>query len=108
MPPPDPRSSTTSPARRSATAVGLPQPRLARTAASGSAARSSTPYRRSPNRASSPVQQSPQPQPSPEPAAVAASAYFRRTSSRTAWSLVFTANLLPDRRGGRAGSPPPG
>ena len=30
MPPPDPRSSTRSPSRSSATAVGLPQPRLAR------------------------------------------------------------------------------
>ena len=35
MPPPEPRSSTVSPGRRSATATGLPQPRLARTAASG-------------------------------------------------------------------------
>ena len=36
MPPPEPRSRTVSPSRSSATAVGLPQPRLARTAASGS------------------------------------------------------------------------
>ena len=38
MPPPDPRSSTTSPGRRSARAVGLPQPRLAATASAGSGA----------------------------------------------------------------------
>ena len=36
MPPPEPRSSTRSPSRSSATAVGLPQPREASTAASGS------------------------------------------------------------------------
>ena len=35
MPPPEPRSSTRSPARRSATASGLPQPWLASTASSG-------------------------------------------------------------------------
>ena len=43
IPPPEPRSRTRSPGRSSATAVGLPQPRLARTAASGSPARSSMP-----------------------------------------------------------------
>src|ERR1700730_16703166 len=37
MPPPQPRSSTVSPGRRSATATGLPQPRLTRTAPSGMA-----------------------------------------------------------------------
>ena len=35
MPPPEPRSRTRSPGWRSATAVGLPQPSDARTAASG-------------------------------------------------------------------------
>jgi hypothetical protein len=34
--PPEPRSSTRSPSRRSATAIGLPHPRLASTASSGS------------------------------------------------------------------------
>ena len=48
MPPPDPRSRTRSPGRRSATAVGLPQPSEARTAASGSSARSSTLYSSAP------------------------------------------------------------
>ena len=41
MPPPEPRSSTTSPARSSASAVGLPQPREAATASAGSAVVSS-------------------------------------------------------------------
>ncbi len=36
IPPPEPRSSTVSPSCNSATAVGLPHPRLASTAASGS------------------------------------------------------------------------
>src|SRR5262245_20007866 len=35
MPPPDPRSSTVSPSRRSASAVGLPQPNEASSAVSG-------------------------------------------------------------------------
>ena len=35
MPPPDPRSRTVSPSWRSATAIGLPHPRLASTADSG-------------------------------------------------------------------------
>ena len=41
IPPPDPRSRTVSPGRRSATAVGLPQPRLAATASTGSGPSSS-------------------------------------------------------------------
>ena len=44
MPPPEPRSRTRSPSWRSATAIGLPQPRLASTAASGREARSLTSY----------------------------------------------------------------
>src|SRR6478735_5080355 len=48
MPPPDPRSSTVSPSWRSATAVGLPQPRDASTAASGSSPRCSASYSCSP------------------------------------------------------------
>ena len=48
MPPPDPRSRTRSPSRRSATAVGLPQPSDARTAASGSSARSRAEYSSAP------------------------------------------------------------
>src|SRR5216684_2476597 len=45
MPPPEPRSSTTSPACRSASAVGLPQPREASTAWGGSTAVSAGSYR---------------------------------------------------------------
>jgi hypothetical protein len=45
MPPPEPRSSTTSPGCSAARAVGLPQPRLASTASSGRAAASAAEYR---------------------------------------------------------------
>lgn len=45
MPPPLPRSSTTSPGFSSASAVGLPQPSEARTAASGTVADSLSLYR---------------------------------------------------------------
>src|SRR5690606_29333153 len=45
MPPPLPRSSTTSPGLSSASAVGLPQPSDARTARSGSAAVAASSYR---------------------------------------------------------------
>src|SRR5208282_759308 len=45
MPPPEPRSSTISPAARLARAVGLPQPSDARSAASGTAAASPSAYR---------------------------------------------------------------
>src|ERR1035438_4035775 len=45
MPPPEPRSRTTSPGFSSASAVGLPQPREASTAAGGSSETSSTEYR---------------------------------------------------------------
>src|SRR5688572_16065198 len=44
-PPPEPRSSTNSPGRRSARAVGLPQPSDAASASAGSAAVSPHPYR---------------------------------------------------------------
>src|SRR5450432_1364848 len=44
MPPPEPRSSTRSPARNSATASGLPQPRLAVTASAGSSLCSAAEY----------------------------------------------------------------
>src|SRR5919204_4307319 len=54
MPPPEPRSSTVSPARRSARAVGLPQPSDASVAASGSSPRCSASYSASPNLAPSP------------------------------------------------------
>jgi hypothetical protein len=65
MPPPEPRSSTISPS--SATAVGLPQPRLASSAASGSWSRSRPAYSSAPNPgswavAAAPQQLSPQPQ----------------------------------------------
>ena len=61
MPPPDPRSRTRSPSWSSATAIGLPQPRLARTAASGSSARSSAEYSSGPTSWLLPVQHEPSP-----------------------------------------------
>ena len=62
---------------RSATAVGLPQPRLAVVAAPGSAARCSVSYRVSPKSPSSPcgAQQEPPPQLPPSPAETARAAY---------------------------------
>src|SRR5690349_21916101 len=45
IPPPEPRSSTVSPGASSASAVGLPQPNDASTAAGGNSATSSTAYR---------------------------------------------------------------
>src|SRR5215217_1442994 len=56
MPPPEPRSSTVSPWCRSATAVGVPQPRLASRAASGSWSRSGAAYSSAPNPGSSAVE----------------------------------------------------
>ena len=73
MPPPEPRSRTVSPGRRSATATGFPQPRLAETALSGRSARSPGVYRPWPKGvfASSPQQpmlsqSHPQPHPLPD------------------------------------------
>ena len=97
MPPPDPRSRTRSPSRRSATAVGLPQPSEARTAASGSSARSRAEYSSAPIVSGSPEQQP------PELAWVAAAAYRMRTSS---WidSIVIVGLLNSWRvRGGGRG-----
>ena len=45
IPPPDPRSRTISPGRRSMSAVGFPQPSDAFSAASGTAPRSASEYR---------------------------------------------------------------
>src|SRR5439155_836419 len=49
IPPPEPRSSTTSPSCSSATATGFPQPRDASAAASGTSPRCSAVYSPSPN-----------------------------------------------------------
>ena len=70
IPPPEPRSSTVSPAPSSTMATGLPHPRLAASVPSGSAERSSDPYRPRPNSvvASSPQQPMlSQSQPHPQP-----------------------------------------
>ena len=60
MPPPEPKSSTVSPSCSSATAVGLPQPRLASSAVSGSWSRSRVAYSSAPNPGSSAVAAPPQ------------------------------------------------
>src|SRR5215469_5104111 len=122
MPPPEPRSSTRSPSCRSATAIGLPQPRLARTASSGSPSVSPSRYRLSlkPPTASAadPVPQHESvaelPQHEPVPAsstdwavtpglgsstARAAAAYRDRTCSRRSvfvWSLIPRSPLRID------------
>src|SRR5439155_21470606 len=75
IPPPDPRSSTFSPSCSSATAVGLPHPSEASTAASGSSPRCSTLYSASPKSpATSPSQQEPPPHPQPPPPSAARAA----------------------------------
>src|SRR5579859_2798380 len=85
MPPPDPRSSTVSPARSSASAVGLPQPKDAATASFGRSAISRPAYRldviTSPPPPSVPQPQALPQQPSPAEARRAAFAYFSRTTS---------------------------
>src|SRR5215216_4301054 len=117
MPPPEPRSSTVSPTCSSATAVGLPQPRLASTAVSGSSSRSRAAYSSAPNPGSSavaaPQQLSSQPQsagwPQPQPpwplvTLVAAAAYRARTCSRRA-SLSACWVVIGGLLGGRQWRP---
>src|SRR5450755_4749608 len=78
-PAPDPRSSTTSPGCRSATAVGTPQPNDALTALSGAPLSPVSAYSEDPN---TPVSSAGLQQPVPDAAATAAAAYFSRTVSR--------------------------
>src|SRR5256714_8333075 len=100
IPPPEPRSSTVSPSRSSATAVGLPHPRLARVAVPGSSARSAAAYSAGPNRSCS------HPAPQHEPtgpqshacrwaaAAVAASPHLILTSSRRTSALALITLIV--------------
>src|SRR5579871_4710697 len=89
MPPPLPRSSTTSPGLSAASAVGLPQPSDANSAASGMEAASTSSY--SPLEMASPSQHLSSPlalplqqaAPCPLKTACAAAPYFSRTISRT-------------------------
>src|SRR6185436_18749995 len=95
MPPPDPRSRTTSPSCSSARAVGLPHPSEARTALAGRPAVSELEYKSeligSHPQGAHPLgpQQSPRPPPS---TCFAASAYLARTVSFT--SAVITTPLI--------------
>src|SRR5581483_8927641 len=90
MPPPEPRSSTTSPSWSSASAVGLPQPSDARTASAGSAAVSPWGYRLEVIGSGADPQQ-PVPHGSGAPPAAtrrAISPYFARTVSRRSDPLM--------------------
>src|SRR5438034_657469 len=87
MPPPEPRSSTVSPARSSARAVGLPQPREASTACAGSPAVWAASY--SSAEIGSAHVEPPQPGlPVPWSTWSAAWAYFSRTVSLRFASLI--------------------
>src|SRR5215210_1655901 len=114
IPPPEPRSRTTSPWWSSATAVGFPQPSDASAAAPGSSPSCSALYSASPKSPPSPQQstlpQQPplslQPQP-PDAAARAASAYRSRTFSRSESAACVLIGPPPGvERGSRAARPP--
>src|SRR6202162_3882192 len=90
MPPPDPRSRTTSPGSIFARAVGFPHPSEARRAFSGTSARSEIAYRfdviGSPDSPEADV--FPQHDALPDSACRAASPYFSRTTSVMFWSVM--------------------
>src|SRR5579864_2789139 len=113
MPPPEPRSRTVSPGRRSASAVGLPQPRDAATASFGRSATSWPAYRldviTSPPPSSVPQPQAlPQQPPSPAEARRAAFAYFSRTTNLMSAVSAISASPRPTMSMMRACRPPPG
>src|SRR5438552_3234940 len=100
IPPPEPRSSTTSPSSRAATARGLPHPSEARTAASGRWPSSRALYSPGPKQALPPTPQAQDDPPQqsssgPSAAMIASSAYLVRTAyfvasvSSTVASLSF-------------------
>src|SRR5713101_1912544 len=101
MPPPEPRSSTTSPGDNCASAVGFPQPSEAVTASCGKAAFSLSAYRLEVMGSAQPVDAWLPQQPLPPPVCDrrAASAYFRCTtclmSSAPISSSVFVNPLPP-------------
>ena len=99
-PAPEPRSSTTSPSCRSATAVGTPHPSDAPTAPSGTSSVSA--YNAEPN---TPVVSAglQHPAAAPAEAACAAAAYFSRTVSRT----CSTVAVAPDTVDAPAEQPHP-
>src|ERR1700752_3531780 len=82
IPPPEPRSSTVSPAFSSASAVGLPQPSDASMASAGTAPACASSYRFDVIGSGSQQPDAPQPQVAFDPlrARLAASPYFRRTA----------------------------
>jgi hypothetical protein len=89
IPPPEPRSSTVSPAFSLASAVGLPQPRDAFMASSGIWPASDASYKFEVIGSHDvPAGDAPQQELPPDRARVAASAYFSRTVSRMLGSLI--------------------
>src|SRR5205823_225887 len=97
MPPPEPRSRTTSPGCNLARAVGLPQPSDAATAFLGNAPFSASPYK-SLVIGSQPLNSAPPPQQAVPPLAArfAASPYFCFTASRTSsllWGSLINSSL---------------
>src|ERR1017187_6718164 len=102
MPPPEPRSRTVSPGFNWARAVGLPQPRLARTAVSGSSA-SSAPYRLPVIGSAQWASAGAPPQQELEPPATtrnAACPYFSLTTSVMFSLGMMTFSLFADRNDG--------
>src|SRR5207302_3522929 len=95
MPPPDPRSSTVSPGFNSASAVGLPQPNEAFTAASGSADFCESSYKSRVIGSISVPQQvgAQQDAASPEVTRRAASPYLILTVSLTVSVLILSSHL---------------
>src|SRR5690606_17390692 len=90
-----------SPARSSATAVGLPQPSEAATASAGSASRSSVAYRVEPKFSSTSTGSGPQQAVLPSVTFTAAAAYRRRTVSRRSVVVCsLMTSLLDDGHGG--------
>src|SRR5271170_1710152 len=96
IPPPDPKSSTCSPALNCASAVGLPHPSDAATACSGKSAVSSSAYKfdeigSQQGIALAPPQHPPLPSPAPPLSARVSPAATRRAASPY---LLFTISLM--------------
>src|ERR1700733_11884618 len=98
MPPPDPRSSTTSPGARDARGVGLPHPMEAKTASAGSPAVWLWSYRSTVIGSRSTPQAQPQPQPVADPSFTwrAAAPYLSFTISRTVSGSIVGPALEVD------------
>src|SRR6478672_10052523 len=98
MPPPEPRSSTTSPSPRSANAVGLPQPSEARMASFGRQAVSASVYRLDVIGSSTAPPHVPPQHPDlvPAPTSKAAFPYRSRTVLLMSWVLIESSSKIVD------------